>query len=107
MTFLLIFIAAALNAVMDAIENENFFESIFSDMDKSFWYKRDSWRSTKKVFGYRFDAWHIAKSLMIILMVLAAIFYDPVYGELYDFAICGVLWNFSFWLFYHKIFGVK
>jgi hypothetical protein len=92
---------------MDAIENENFFESIFSDMDKRFWYKRESWRSTKKIFGYRFDAWHVAKSMMIILMVLAAVLYEPVLGQLYDFLLCGVIWNFTFWLFYHKIFGVK
>ena len=104
---LFLFIASALNAVMDALENENFYESIFSDMDETFWYKRKSWKFARKVFSYKIDAWHLAKSGMIIFFLLAIVSYEPVLGGALDVICGGLLWNFTFWLFYHKLFGVK
>lgn len=107
----LLVLACFFNAVMDATENENISESIFKNLPKQFWYKRESWKYAPKFLGYKFDAWHISKSCMIICFILAAIFFDwPVEKwqevALY-FIVGGVIWNGSFWLFYHKLFGVK
>lgn len=106
-TYLLIFLAAFFNAVMDACENENFEESILKKWDRRFWYKRDSWKYTKKIIGYRPDAWHLSKSLMIICFVLAVIFYEPKHEWWVVFISCGIIWNVAFWLFYNKLFGIK
>src|SRR5688572_12439947 len=38
-----ILLAVFFNAVCDAVENENFFESIFKNLPRQFWYKRESW----------------------------------------------------------------
>ena len=105
-SFILIFIAAFFNAVMDAVENENISESIFKKYKPAFWYKRTSWKTATRIFGYKFDAWHLAKSMMIICFCAAAVLYKPVTGYL-DVLIMGAIWNFSFYLFYHKIFGIK
>lgn len=116
-SLILTVLAAFFNSVMDAVENENYFESIFRNFNQSFWYKRESWKSAKKVFGYKIDAWHLAKSLMILSLVLAITFglteenlikaNNDFVDVLLKVSICGVLWNFSFWVFYHKIFRVK
>jgi len=104
--YLFIFLHAFFSACADAFENENFFESIFKRFNQRFWYKRESWRYTKKFFGYRFDAWHISKSLMVICL-LATLPID-IPGSWYVILINGAaLWNFTFWLFYHKIFKIK
>lgn len=113
-----IFLAAFFNACMDAFENENFFESIFKNLNRKFWYKRESWKYAKKVFGYRFDSWHIAKTCMVLCLagaIVAAIFvglcgviaFVNLFGILQIFAILGVIWNGTFILFYHVIFKVK
>jgi hypothetical protein len=110
-SLILIFLAAFFNAVMDAVENENISESIFKNLPRQFWYKRDSWKYVKKIFGYRPDAWHLSKSAMIICFVLAIVFFDIPIKKWQDVAVCiiagGFTWNFTFWLFYNKIFGVK
>lgn len=103
--------AAFWNAVMDAVENENYFESIFRKLPQQFWYKRESWKYVKKIFGYRFDAWHLAKSAMIMCVIMAIICFDLPVEKWHDWAVYiivgGVTWNLTFTLFYHKIFGVK
>jgi hypothetical protein len=113
----LIILAAFFNAVMDAVENENFFESIFRNLNQKFWYKRESWKYAKKAFGYRFDAWHTAKSCMITSLC-AAIYIEQFSNQIWhtgllfidigiDIIIAGVIWNLAFTLFYHKLFNVK
>ena len=114
--YLFIFFATFFSAVCDAVENENIGESIFRKLPKQFWYKRESWKYVKRIFGYHLDAWHISKSCMIICWVLAVIFYQPDAGIhtakkgwdiLFQLCLCGGIWNIGFWLFYNKIFGVK
>jgi hypothetical protein len=110
-TTIFIFLAAFFNAVMDAVENENYFESIFKNLPKQFWYKRESWKYVKKILGYRPDAWHLSKSLMVICFAGAVISFDMPVAKWQDaalYAICiGVIWNVAFWLFYNVIFKVK
>lgn len=106
-----ILLGAFFNAVMDAVENENYFESIFKNLPKQFWYKRESWKYVKKIFGYRPDAWHLSKSLMVCCFAGAVISFNLPVLNWQDVAIyvigVGVIWNVAFWLFYHVIFKVK
>ena len=110
-TIIFIFLAAFFNAVMDAVENENYFESIFKRLPQQFWYKRESWKYVKKIWGYRPDAWHLSKSLMILCFAGAAIFFDMPVMKWQDVAlyliVIGFIWNAAFWLFYNVIFKVK
>jgi hypothetical protein len=110
-SLILLILAAFLNAVMDAVENENYSESIFRKLPQQFWYKRESWKYAARIFGYKIDAWHLSKSAMIICFVLAMIFFDMPVKKWQDVAVYliagGLTWNVAFWLFYHKILGVK
>lgn len=87
---------------MDRLENESFFTSIFKHEDEKFWYKRESWKYAYKIFGWKADFWHIAKSLMIVSLCLAVVLYVPVLG-IVDFVLFGLLWNLTFNLFYNRI----
>lgn len=107
-----IFLAAFFNAVMDATENEpNFNESVFKKLPKQFWLKEQSWKYVKKILGYRPDAWHLAKSLMVLCFAGAMIFFDMPVMKWQDVALylvaIGIIWNGAFWLFYNVIFKVK
>lgn len=106
-----ILLAAFFNAVMDAVENENYFESVFRKLPQQFWYKRESWKYVKKIFGYRPDAWHLSKSLMVMCFAGAVISFNLPVLKWQDVVMyvagCGVIWNVVFWLFYHVIFRVK
>ncbi|MBX3253904.1 MAG: hypothetical protein KF862_07150 [Chitinophagaceae bacterium] len=118
-SLLLIATAAMLNAFMDRIENENFYESIFRNWNERFWYKRTSWKYAKKIFGWKADAWHIAKSLMIIFVLTAistadysteirfwinGLFETKIYGVALNLLLFGTTWNLTFNLFYNKLF---
>jgi hypothetical protein len=98
-----VFIAAVLNALMDRVENENFSSSVFRGLNPKWWYKRESWKHAKKVFGWKFDAWHVAKSLMIISLAFGIVLYRPILGIL-DVLIIGAIWNGTFNIFYNRIF---
>lgn len=108
----LLALAAIFNALMDATENApNFNESRLKKLPVQFWLKEQSWKYAPKLFGYKFDAWHLSKSAMIICLLLTAIFFDWPVEKWQDVALYlvvgGVVWNGVFWLFYHKLFGVK
>lgn len=117
MLLVCVVLMAFFNAVMDATENENFSESIFKNLAQRFWYKRVSWQCAKRIFGYKIDAWHIAKSCFVICFVLALVAAVVVGKNIYvqlsmwDYLLfisgLGVLWNGCFILFYHIIFKVK
>lgn len=118
-------LAPIFNAIMDITESEAYFTSVFpKDTTKKgifFWYKRLSWNNPriKKVFGYKFDGWHIAKSIMIILIVVSTtlqIYFEGQWIQwfsfvwlnlLTEFCIKGLMWNTIFTLFYHKLFRSK
>jgi hypothetical protein len=99
-----IFYAAIFNAVMDSVENEHVTQTIFKDLNPKFWYKRTSWAYAKKTFGYKWDGWHMAKSLMIISLCLAVVTYHGMFNLWADFVIFGLIWNGTFNLFYNHIF---
>jgi hypothetical protein len=102
------------NACMDAFENENFGESIFKRWSKKFWYKRESWKWARRVFGYKLDGWHICKSLCIIFFVSAALAFrfewdmQVKWQDITWYLFwAGAIWVFEFWIFYHKLFKIK
>lgn len=104
----LVFLAAFFNACMDAFENSpNFNESIFGNLDKRFWCKDVSCNHAKKVFSYKLDSWHLAKSAMVFCLVGAIVVFRPQHQWWVHFVGIGLVWNFAFWLFYHKIFRIK
>lgn len=94
-TLILIILAAYCNAVMDILENENFSSSIFRNLNPKFWYKRESWKYAKRIFGWKFDGWHVFKSLMLILLMIAVVSYKPIFGWI-DFILFGMVWNINF-----------
>jgi hypothetical protein len=104
MTFILVAAAAMFNAAMDRLENENFSSSIFKNLDPKFWYKRESWKYAKKIGGYKLDAWHLAKSCMIVCLLLAIVLFK---GHWAWFISYGLLWNITFTIFYHEIFKAQ
>lgn len=99
---LFIILAAICSACMDRVENENFYTSVFKSLNEKFWYKRESWKYAYKIFGYKFDFWHLSKSAMIVSLVFAIILYVPVLG-IVDFVLFGLIWNLTFNLFYYRI----
>lgn len=116
-SLLFVLLASFFNSCMDAWENENYFESIFKKWDQRFWYKRESWKYAKKLFGYHLDGWHLAKTLMVCNVSLA-IYTEQFSHQIWhtnliilniviDVIISGVIWNLGFNLFYHHIFKVK
>ncbi len=105
--FLFIALAAIFNAVMDCIENEHIFLTRFSGLKPEFWSKRESWNKAKKVFGYKFDAWHMAKSGMIFAFIGAAVYYENIFGKLYDFILMGCWYILIFNAFYNYVFALK
>lgn len=111
-------IAPIFNAISDLVENENYYQSVFSKFkNPKFWYKRESWSQTPDIFGYSVDAWHISKSLWIIFMATSAtiayfegpihIFNSNFLNALIDLGLRGILWNVVFSVFYHKLFRLK
>lgn len=106
-SYILVFCGAFFKACADAFENTpNFNESIFKNWNKKFWCKDVSWQYAKKLFGYKFDSWHISISAMIFCFDGAVVVHIPEY-KLVHFAVIGVVWNIVFVGFYHKIFKVK
>jgi hypothetical protein len=104
----LVLVAVFFNACMDAFENTpNFNESIFKNLDKRFWCKDVSWHHAKNIFGYKWDAWHLSKSAMVFCVVGAILVFRPHHQCWVHLMSFGIIWNVGFWLFYHKIFGIK
>ena len=107
-TAVTILIAAFFNAVMDRTGDVVAFRnSVFRHKNIRFWSKEISWAFAKKIFGWKFDAWHIAKSAMITLLIAGAVLYRPVFNPIPDFFIYGVLWNATFNLCYNKLLKSK
>jgi hypothetical protein len=106
--FIFFFLAAIFNGLMDRVgDTVAFNQSKFRNGNDHFWNKEVSWKYAKKILGWKLDAWHIAKSLMVISLVGASIsyrIYGPFLSYLPDFLIFGSLWNIGFNISYHIIF---
>jgi hypothetical protein len=93
---------------MDTYENEpNFNKSVFKNLNKAFWCKEISWANAKMIFSYRLDAWHLSKSAMILCIVGSILSFEMKHEWWVHLISFGLIWNFTFWLFYIKIFRIK
>lgn len=106
-SLLFIITASFFNAIMDCIENEHVKLTIFNRLPDVFWSKRVSWDKSKKIFGYKFDAWHISKTLFLFNFFMVALFYRPMIGICSDFVLMGFLWIHCFNGFYSNLFLIK
>lgn len=114
-TIIFFIIAAFFCSVMDSVDNGHYWDTIFSRWDPNFWYKERSWDKAVKIFGWKFDCWHIAKSMMIIFILLTIINYTPfvfyfdklLYNKIAEIFILGCSWNIIFNIFYNKFFKIR
>lgn len=104
-SFFLLLFAGGCNAVMD-ITTHKFEKSIFSDFDKQWWNPAVSWLNKYEVPAawndYKLvrrhiefigidtgivipvvftDGWHLFKSLMLTSIVVAVVFYEPIFDK--------------------------
>ncbi len=112
MWLIAIMLAAICNSVMDSVLGFKVGGTIFSRWNPNFWNEDVSWNNAKRVGGYKLDAWHIAKSGMVVFMVVAVILYHHApFWQLYngplniakDLSCAFIAWNGTFDLFYNKI----
>jgi len=124
-SLILMIVAGAFNAVMDKIAF-TFSSSIFRNLNPMFWDLSVSWKNQWKwplepfkgwwYFGlYKppyqehfpysttmlvmfTDAWHLAKFLMLCCMMLAVVFYAPMFNWFVDFVLmyCGFTVTFTY-----------
>lgn len=104
MIYLLVILAAICNAMMDTLSH-HFHASVFSDLNPKFWNPNISYKYAKffPYTKYRVDAWHLAKSTMIVLLI-SLLACNVITFWWLDIIICGLLWNGTFNLFYNKLF---
>lgn len=111
-------IAAGSNAIMDTCK-DHYYTSIFNSSNFNPWFwnteiswknkyiDRDVWRGRTKLIVQLTDSWHLFKSLMIVMqavsLMLAAIYYKPIYTYFEAIVCYGLVWNGTFNLFYNKI----
>ena len=106
LTYIFISLAAICSALMDKAENSiQFQKSVFRKFKPDFWCKTISAHAIKFIpfTKYRPDAWHLAKSAMIIFWCLASIFYHS-FIPVIDFIVMGVVYNATFNIFYNRLF---
>jgi len=130
-SLILMVVAGALNAVMDRIAF-TFKTSVFKDLNPMFWDVSKSWKNQWKqpmqpsysdwyYFGlykpryqenYPFsstflvwttDAWHLAKTLMLGLMMCAVVCYKPMFWGWLDIFILYCGFTVAFTYFYEYI----
>lgn len=101
-SYILISFAAFFGAVMDVLL-WRFDKSIFSRYDAKWWNPTISWMYVKLTFNWmRFDAWHIAKTAMLLLIMAAIYCYSPLLGWL-DILGLYFVWGVVFELFYSRL----
>ena len=83
-TYILIALAAIFKAIADTLD-DHFDTSVFKNLAWQWW---DANRATTKKFwftGYKFDAWHISNSLMIVCFIIAASIHQPLHIKIGSF----------------------
>ena len=91
-------------AVSDTLAH-HFSRSVFRWKDPRFWNPEVSWKEAKvlRFTKYKWDAWHISNSLMIICFIVAAVIHSPLFAWYIEIPIGGVIFNIFFNVFYNKI----
>ena len=114
LTILFVILFAVCNAIMDVLQFR-YSTSVFKSMSAAYWDPKLSWKNKWKngnsnegenfigsstIFVFMTDAWHLAKSLMLLFICLAIVFYSPMFGLIIDFLIIRVLIGLTFELFW-------
>jgi len=122
LTLILISIAGMFNAIMDLCNR--FDQTIFSKYPnlRTFIDSSNSWRNkykngdpsqgpkfflSNKALVFLTDMWHLCKTLMIISLSLAIVFYVPIYAWYIDAFIFWTLFGTSFTFFYDYGFRLR
>ena len=120
-------LAASCNAVMDTLSH-HYSTSIFINYNPAFWNPKISWKNKYKegvkAFGPAFylstgllvaftDAWHLFKSIQIVLLGLAIITFPYTYevcifdaewlNQIVWLSILGIMWNVTFSFMYNRV----
>lgn len=123
-SIILVAFAAMCNAVMDILSH-HYPRSVFGylQLNHHWWNPKKSWmnkyvnwpidKRRRKIPVQITDAWHFFKSLMIIGLVCAIVYFpdsypicffqEQLYNQLCWIGILGITWNITFSLFYNKI----
>jgi hypothetical protein len=94
-------IAAILNAVMDTLVH-HYSTSVFKNLSPKFWNPNISWQYNK-FLGMAWDGWHIAKTLMLICLVVIPSFNPSTIPSFYQLFFLTLSWAIPFNLFYSVI----
>lgn len=98
-SLILFLFASIFDACKDTLK-DHFSSSIFKNLNPNFWNPAISYRLST-FSTYRFDAWHICKSITIILICFAIVSFKPITNYLLlDVAIFGMVWNGMFEIVY-------
>lgn len=119
-------LAAICNAIMD-VSNHHYSISIFREFNPMWWNGEISWKNKyiegDPKFGFRklfpnrkypickinypvqlTDAWHLFKSLMIVLLAISVVTYEGYFDNiLITITLYGIVWNLTFNTFYNHI----
>jgi len=117
-SIILIIIAGICNAIMDVLKTR-YNTSIFTELKYQQWLKPSlSWKNKWKdgdinkgprffgsstFFSFITDFWHLSKTIMLVCIMLAIVFYVPLFTWYFDFAIYYISFTIPFEIFYSKI----
>jgi len=104
------FLAGFMNAVMD-VSAFHYSTSVFKNLNPLFWSETVSAENNQNNFiGFRNDAWHFAKLIMVLFFVLSTVCFSPIIffasaaaNYLVSFSALFCSWSLAFNLFYSKI----
>ena len=123
-SLILVILAGMLNGVMDVLSmryNTSVFKHVFKEWEYFFnpslsW--RNKWKNGdpnqgEKFFGsstflvWTTDAWHLAKSSMLLLLTMAITLYSPLVSKSVDIFIYWIMFGFIFEMCFSKFFVKK
>ncbi len=115
-SLLFISLAGIMKAIMDTL-NFHFSNSIFKNLNPYFWDEQNyAWKNKyknrvfengrRKLFGINIpvvftSGWHLFQSFQINFLMLAIVFYEPLFTWYFDFCIYGFMYRAFFFLFYN------
>jgi hypothetical protein len=112
-----IILSAIANAIADRLENlVAFNDSVFYKRDPKFWCKEISWQYARKIFSYKIDAWHLAESFQVLILLVALLMpllrlkLPGIHGLrdlLLLYMALGAIYNIIFLIFYNRILKRK
>lgn len=113
MYLIFIVIAAMMYAVKEKLQH-HYTKSIFYQLKPLWFWDPNEWDKSPRIFTYRFDARHITASIMIFLVITAAVLSQRKAFQLgfikfwmLEVGLAGVLWVIVFNFFFNKVFEKK